>query len=207
MRCGGCVKLLGVSPSGYYGWLPRPPSPHQLEDWALTDWIVEAHRRSRDTYGAPRIHAELRAAGVRVGRKRVARLMRAAGIEGVHRRKKHRTTRRDPNTAPAPDLVNRDFTVSGPDRLWVAENFNYPRRVSVWTAAGELARTFYGPTEYGGGGVLDPGSYSGRHHFTAVGRKVRSRRKNTRTGTPELKRPSLGPIATATDCPNRTKCN
>jgi putative transposase len=114
-------ELLGVSPSGYYGWLQRPVSQRELEDRELTERILEAHRRSRGTYGAPRIHAELRADGVRVGRKRVARLMRAAGIEGVHRRRKHHTTRRDRNQAPAPDLVNRDFTAGGPDRLWVAD--------------------------------------------------------------------------------------
>jgi transposase InsO family protein len=96
--------LLGVSPSGYYGWLGRPLSNREVEDRALTERIVVTHRRSRGTYGAPWIHAELRAEGVYVGRKRVARLMRQAGIEGVHRRKKHHTTRRDPNTAPAPDL-------------------------------------------------------------------------------------------------------
>jgi putative transposase len=114
-------ELLGVSPSGYYGWLQRPPSARHIEDRGLTERILEAHRRSRGTYGAPRIHAELQAAGVRVGRKRVARLMRSAGIEGVHRRKKHRTTRRNRNQAPAPDLVCRDFNAAGPDRLWVAD--------------------------------------------------------------------------------------
>jgi len=113
--------LLGVSPSGYYGWLHRPPSARELGDRVLRDRIVEAHRRSRGTYGVPRIHAELRAEGIRVGRKRVARLMRNAGICGVHRRKGVFTTKRDRSAAPAPDLVNRDFTAEGPDRLWVAD--------------------------------------------------------------------------------------
>jgi len=69
----------------------------------------------------PRVHAELAADGVPIGRKRVARLMRAAGVQGVSRRKHHRTTHRDPATAPAPDLVSRAFAAAGPDRLWVAD--------------------------------------------------------------------------------------
>src|SRR5690242_713175 len=71
--------------------------------------------------GCPVMHAELAAAGVHVGRKRVARLMRAAGVQGVSRRKAQRTTRRDPAAAPAPDLVSRAFAAPGPDRLWVAD--------------------------------------------------------------------------------------
>ena len=80
-------SLLGVSPSGYYAWLRRPPSAREQADRELRDQIVDIHSRSRGTYGAPRIHAELAAEGVAVGRKRVARLMRQARIQGVHRRR------------------------------------------------------------------------------------------------------------------------
>ena len=83
--------------------------------------IRRIHTESRETYGAPRIHAELRAQGVRVGRKRVARLMRQAGLAGVSRRRKKGTTKRDPSAEPAPDLVERNFTASKPDELWVAD--------------------------------------------------------------------------------------
>ena len=83
---------------------------------------MDIHVRSRGTYGVPRVHAELAAEGVAVGRKRVARLMRQARISrGVHRRRKVSTTRRNPAQAVAPDLVCREFTASGPDRLWVAD--------------------------------------------------------------------------------------
>ena len=90
-------------------------------DTALTARIQAIHERSRGTYGAPRVHAELRYEGVRVGRKRVERLMRSAGIEGVSRRKRGKTTRRGKRHAPAADLVDRDFTASAPDELWVAD--------------------------------------------------------------------------------------
>lgn len=87
----------------------------------LTERIKAAHARSRGTYGRPRIHAELGAAGYQVGAKRVGRLMKAAGIEGVSRRRRRGLTRRDRDARPAPDLVDRDFTAEGPDKLWVAD--------------------------------------------------------------------------------------
>ncbi|MCY4371801.1 MAG: IS3 family transposase [bacterium] len=114
-------SLLGVSPSGYYAWLGRSPSAREVADRALRDRIVDIHSRSRGTYGAPRVHAELSFEGVCVGRKRVARLMRQASIQGVHRRRKVTTTRRNPERAAAPDLVKREFTADGPDRTWVAD--------------------------------------------------------------------------------------
>lgn len=114
-------RVLGVSPSGYYAWRKRLLSARARADIALMAEIEAIHRVSRGTYGAPRIHAELRALGVHVGRKRVARLMRALGVQGVSRCKGPRTTVRDPAAAPAPDLVGRTFTVPGPDRLWVAD--------------------------------------------------------------------------------------
>jgi putative transposase len=114
-------RLLGVSSSGYYAWRRRPLSPRAQADARLIEQIRTIHERSRRTYGAPRVHAELRAEGVRVGRKRVARLMRAAGIAGVSRRKWVRTTVRARDARPAPDLVDRRFSTDGPDRLWVAD--------------------------------------------------------------------------------------
>lgn len=114
-------RVLGVSTSGYYAWLKRQSSQRSREDAILTDRIRWIHLRSRGTYGSPRIHAELRDEGVHVGRKRVARLMGAAGLQGVSRRKSTRTTIRQPGAQRAPDLVKRDFTVDGPNKLWVAD--------------------------------------------------------------------------------------
>ncbi len=114
-------RLLGVSASGYYAWCTREPSARSCADAALQRRIVEIHAGSRHTYGVPRIRAELAADGVRVGRKRVSRLMRRAGIEGISRRRRAWTTKRDRDAQPAPDLVDRDFSASGPDRLWVAD--------------------------------------------------------------------------------------
>jgi putative transposase len=114
-------RLLEVSPSGYYAWDGRQASPRARRDAELSERIGVFHRRSKRTYGSPRIHADLRAAGERVGRKRVARLMKAAGLVGVSRRPPVYTTRRDERQPAAPDLVERCFTASGPDRLWVAD--------------------------------------------------------------------------------------
>jgi putative transposase len=114
-------RVLGVSPSGYYAWRYRAPSARAQQDAELTMKLHTIHLESRGTYGAPRVHAELAAQGIQVGRKRVARLMRAAGVRGVSRRKWVTTTTRDPEARPAPDLVQRDFHVDGPDRLWVAD--------------------------------------------------------------------------------------
>lgn len=113
--------VLGVSRSGFYAYVSRPPSRRAVEDAALTERIEALHARSRGTYGAPRIHADLRAEGVLVGRKRVARLMQQAGLEGVTRRRRRCTTVRDLDGRPAPDLVDRDFDAMGPNRLWVAD--------------------------------------------------------------------------------------
>jgi len=114
-------RILAVSRSGYYAWRERPVSARTQGNRVLTEQIRTIHERSRSTYGAPRIHAELRYEGVCCSRKRVARLLRVAGLHGCHRRHEPRTTRRNPDTAPAPDLVQRDFTAVAPDRLWVAD--------------------------------------------------------------------------------------
>ena len=114
-------RVLGVSPGGYYARLKRPPSARACADAELSARIAEIHRRSRATCGAPRIHAELAEQGIRVGCKRVARLMRVAGLRGVSRRNWIITTVRDRDARPAPDLVERNFTAAGPNRLWVAD--------------------------------------------------------------------------------------
>jgi putative transposase len=115
-------RVLGVSTSGYYDWRRRPPSARAMADGVLAEQIKVVHGQSRQTYGYRRITAELvDGQGNRVGRHRVARLMRAAGIQGVTRRKFCRTTRRDDTARPVPDLVNRDFSAPGPDRRWVAD--------------------------------------------------------------------------------------
>lgn len=114
-------RVLGVSASGYYAWLQRGPSLRAQADTALLARIRAIHERSRWTYGVPRIQAELKADGTRTARKRIARLMHAAGLQGVSRRKGCWTTRRDRDATPAPDLVQREFAAAGPDRLWVAD--------------------------------------------------------------------------------------
>lgn len=147
-------RVLGVSVSGYWAWSRRAPSERARNDAALTERICKVHERSRGTYGVPRVHAELRYDGVCCGRKRVARLMRLAGLEGVHRRRTVHTTVRDRDAAPAPDLVERVFAAPAPDRLWVADITYVPtwsgflyvavvvdafsRRVVGWSMAGHL---------------------------------------------------------------------
>jgi len=113
-------RTLGVSSSGYHAWAKRPPSRRTAEDERLTVEIRTAHASSAGTYGAPRIHAELGAQGTRVGRKRVARLMRKAGLAGVSRRRFIATTTRG-DGRQAPDLVERKFSAERPDMLWVAD--------------------------------------------------------------------------------------
>ena len=120
-RVAPICRVLGVSPSGYYAWRKRPLSARARADVERSAQIAAIHRESRGTYGAPRVHAELAAHGVRVGRKRVARLMRRAGVHGVSRRKQFRTTRRDETARPAPDLGRRQFEATAPNRLWVAD--------------------------------------------------------------------------------------
>ncbi len=121
-------RVLGVSPGGYYAHLTRPPSARARADAELSARIAEIHCRSRQTYGAPRIHAELKEQGIRVGCKRVARLMRAAGLKGVSRRNWIITTVRDRHARPAPDLVERNFTAAAPNCLWVADITYIPTR-------------------------------------------------------------------------------
>jgi putative transposase len=146
--------MLGVSRSGYYAWSNRPPSERARFDAVLLEKIETIHRNSRATYGAPRVHAELGAIGIRCSRKRVARLMRRAKLRGCLRGRKMRTTHRVALQQAAPDLVGRNFAAEEPDRLWVAdityvrsgEGFVYlafildacTRRVVGWSMATHL---------------------------------------------------------------------
>ncbi len=119
-------RTLGVSKSGYYAWLRREPSRRGLADRDLTRQIKEIHAVSRGTYGAPRVQAELRLGrGVRVSRKRIARLMRTERIEGVYKR---RFRRGKPLPAVHADHVKRVFTADVPDRLWVTDITQHPTR-------------------------------------------------------------------------------
>jgi putative transposase len=123
------LRVLEIPPSTYYGYLAqhRDPSKRHRDDQALLEHIRAVHARSGGTYGAPRVHAQLRRDGTRVARKRVARLMRADGLQGAFARKRWRcSTRQNPNATPAPDLVNRDFTAREPNRLWVADSSRIP---------------------------------------------------------------------------------
>jgi putative transposase len=127
------ARVLGVSRAGFYAWLSRPASEHAQADAALLKRIRTVHATARETYGSPRVHAELRAGGEKHGRKRIARLMRKAGLVGASRRRHGPvTTRRDKDARPAPDLVDRKFTAEGPNQLWVADITFVP------TAAGFL---------------------------------------------------------------------
>ena len=120
-------RTLGLSTSGYDDWLRRGPSERSRRDEELKVRIKAIWEESDKTYGSPRIHAALRAEGERVSRKRVARLMKELGIEGVTRRRfKAGTTKRDAQARPAPDLVERDFSAEGPDQLWVADITQVP---------------------------------------------------------------------------------
>jgi len=125
-------RLLKVSRSGFYGWLSRPRSPRTLADEVLTEQIRETFNANRQVYGAPRIHTELAADGVHVGRKRVARLMKAADIVGCHRRKRSFSiTKQNPKAQVAPDLVDRKFIATAPNQLWVAD-VTYVPTVQGW---------------------------------------------------------------------------
>jgi putative transposase len=116
------ARVLGVATAGYYAWRGRPPSAHVQADAALLKRVRTVHASSRQIYGAPRVHAQLRADGAKHGCKRIARLMREAGLVGAcHRQGGPTTTRRDQEVRPAPDLVDRNFTAEAQNRLWVAD--------------------------------------------------------------------------------------
>jgi putative transposase len=122
-------RVLEVSRSGYYAWRKRAPSVHAQRDAELKERIRTIHADSDGIYGRPRIFAELKEAGERIGEKRIGRLMKEEKLEGVSRRRKIFTTRRDADARPAPDLVERNFTAGGPNQLWVADITYIP----TWT--------------------------------------------------------------------------
>lgn len=122
-------RLLGVSPSGFYAWLKRPKSKRTQDDEKLTEKIREFHAASRGAYGAPKILADFKEQKIPIGKKRIQRLMKKAGIAGITRRRWMTTTERDPAARPAPDLVQRRFEADKPDQLWVADITYIP----TWT--------------------------------------------------------------------------
>jgi putative transposase len=122
------ARVLGVSESGFHAWRQRPASARAVADKMLLKRVRTIHASSRETYGVPRVHAELRAGGEKHGRKRIARLMRVAGLAGASRRRTGvTTTRHDKDARPAPDLVDRNFVASQSNQLWVADINFVPR--------------------------------------------------------------------------------
>lgn len=124
-------RLLGVSRGGYYAWSTRPLSDHARRDIELTTMIEVIHDESRGTYGAPRVHAMLARQSEHVSVKRVARLMREAGLTGLFKKRRGRTTISVPGIRTAPDLVKRDFFATEPNELWVAD-MTYIRTWEGW---------------------------------------------------------------------------
>jgi putative transposase len=125
-------QTLEVSVSGYYAWRNRPVSKHQREDHLLAGRIETASHANRQVYGSPRLHAELRAQGIRCARKRIARLMRERGLSA--RRIRHRviTTQSEPGARVAPNVLARDFTAVRPNEKWTGDV------TAVWTSEGWL---------------------------------------------------------------------
>jgi len=121
-------RVLGVSRAGYYAWRDRPVSRRRQQDQQLTQHIQDVHERSKGRYGAPRVHAELQARGVRCGRQRVARLMRTAGLQGKGKRKYRVTTMSDPTYPLAANLLERQFGVNEPNTVWVGDLTYLPTR-------------------------------------------------------------------------------
>jgi HTH-like domain/Integrase core domain len=130
-------RVLGVSRPGFHAWQRRPPSDRELNDAWLTEQIREIYRASRENYGASRVHRELREQGIRVGRKRVERLMRAAGLSGYVGCRKGKTTIRVPGVRPAEDLVDRNFVAAAPNLLWMSDI----KEIPTWEGKLYLATT------------------------------------------------------------------
>ncbi len=114
-------RIVGCAASGFYAWLRRRPGRSAGEDAGLAGRIAAIFAASRRTYGSPRVHAELRGDGVRIGRKRVARLMREGGLTAAHRRRVPRTTDSRHDDPVAPNLLDRDFAGERPDTVWLAD--------------------------------------------------------------------------------------
>jgi putative transposase len=121
-------RVLEVSPSGFYDWLGRPESARAAEDRALVAKIQAVHGDSRRTYGSPRVHASLKAEGYRIGRKRVARLMRENDIRAKAKRTFQATTDSRHDHPVAPNLLDRQFTVAAPNMVWLADISYIPTR-------------------------------------------------------------------------------
>jgi putative transposase len=135
-------RVLKVNRTSFHDWERRAPSDRALSDAWLTDKIKQIHDASRGVYGSPRVHAELLLEhNIRVGRKRVARLMKAAGVSWIRPRKRWRTTIRIPGITPATDLVQRDFRPSGPNVLWVAD-ITYLRTGKGWLYLAAVQDTY-----------------------------------------------------------------
>jgi putative transposase len=181
------LRVLEVPVSTFYGWeaQQRDPSKRRRQDAWLLHKIRAVHGRSGGTYGAPRVHAQLRRDGIRTSRKRVERLMAAHGLQGAFLRKRWRcSTRQDPRATPAPDLVDRNFTAEAPNRLWVADISRIPtgegplwlasvrdafsRRIVGWKASDRADTDLVlGALEYavwGRGPDSDPGQRRLVHH-------------------------------------------
>ena len=134
------LRVINVRTSTFYGWVKRAAHPCErtVVDHGLVSEIVDVHELSGGTYGSPRVHATLARRGIQVGRKRIERLMRTHGLQGAFLRKRWRvsSTKQDPRATPAPDRVNRQFTATAPDRLWVADATRIPVGEGVlWLAA------------------------------------------------------------------------
>ena len=124
-------EVLEVSRSGYYAAQRRPACRRDVEDERLGELIAGEHKRSRKTYGAPRIHTQLTRRGERVGKKRVARIMRKRGLSGLIPKRRGRTTISVPGVETSPDLVMREWNPTEPNRLWVAD-ITYVRTWEGW---------------------------------------------------------------------------
>ncbi len=120
-RTSTLCRMLGVSASGYYAWSTRAPAARKIADLLLGDRLEALWRESRETYGRPRLQSDLVDEGLHVSDKRIARLMRERKIAGASRRKGFKTTIRDRDARPAPDLVERKFSATEPNQLWVAD--------------------------------------------------------------------------------------
>jgi putative transposase len=114
-------RLVGVAVSGFYTWLRRGPARREGADQGLRARVGAIFAASRGTYGSPRVHAELRAQGIRVSRRRVARLMREGGLSATIRRRAPRTTNSRHDHPVAPNLLERRFTADRPDVVWLAD--------------------------------------------------------------------------------------
>jgi putative transposase len=125
-------RVLGVSTSGYYAWAGRSASLRSKRDDELRERVRAAHAASKGRYGSPRVHAELRAKGEKVGRKRVARLMRRANLVGRRKRRFRSTTDSNHAFPIAPNILERDFTATAPNQVWVTDI------TSIWTQEGWL---------------------------------------------------------------------